>query len=179
MGSVLAFIQTIPHPVWWVVGALFLALGLSFVYKGWNATVLGRINYWAGFLPLTIVSPWFIHLPPGKNSLIKQREGLLCHMLIGPLFFLTSAPFLVLGADLLGLQGTNAVNLIINHGDKSQPPAITYSPPINYTFPIAFRAGKKINQIFQTQIYEDPSKSLLPGEHKAGQQQTAQDKYGH
>lgn len=170
----------IPGPAWYVIGALFVLLGLSFVYKGWNATVLGRIHYWSGFLPFTLISPWLIHIPPRdvKKSLVKQREGLLCHMFIGPLFFMTAMPFLILGADLLSNgNGTSFANLVLNAGDKSKPAAIIYKPPVFYSYPIAGRAGKKIEKIFQTQIYEDENKKLLPGSH--GTQQNAQDRYAH
>lgn len=171
-------LHMIPGPAWYVIGALFVILGLSFVYKGWNATVLGRIHYWSGFLPFTIISPWLIHIPPKdpKKSLVKQREGLFCHMVIGPLFFLTAAPFLVLGSDLItNGNGTNFANLVLNAGDKSKPAAIIYKPPVFYSLPIAGRAGKKIEKIFQSQIYEDESKKLLPGSPQS--RQTAEQQY--
>ncbi|MBX9669697.1 MAG: hypothetical protein K2X93_18890 [Candidatus Obscuribacterales bacterium] len=159
-------LHQIPQPVWLVIGGLLIILGLSFCYKAWNATVLGRAHYWSGFLPFTLVSPWLIHLPPGERSLIKVKEGLLCHMFIGPLFFVTALPCLIVGADLVGLPGTSSLNFIVNGGDKGKPSAITYSPPLTYAFPIAHVAGKKINKIFQTQIDEDPKKKLLPADHK-------------
>ena len=170
-------LHNIPQPAWIAIGVLLIVLGLSFCYKAWNATVLGRIHYWSGFLPFTLVSPWFIHLPPGERSLIKTKEGLLCHMMVGPLFFITAIPLLVVGFDLTGLPGTQTINFIINGGDKSKTAAIVYSPPLTYNFPIAVRSSKKIDKIFQTQIYEDPKNSLLPGTHKT--QQSATDKYSH
>jgi hypothetical protein len=170
-------LSQLPTPAWIAIGVLLILLGGSFCYKAWNATVLGRIHYWSGFLPFTLVSPWFIHLPPGERSLIKTKEGLLCHMFVGPLFFLTAIPLLVVGADLTGLPGTKTINFIVNGGDNGKPPAITYSPPLGYNFPLAARSSKKIEKIFQTQIYEDPNNALLPGTHKT--QQNATDRYSH
>ncbi|MCA9803141.1 MAG: hypothetical protein KC777_14320 [Cyanobacteria bacterium HKST-UBA02] len=159
-------LHALPAPALWAIGAVLIVLGLSFCYKGWNATVLGRCHYWSGFLPFTIVSPWFIHLPPSERSLIKVREGILCHVFIGPLFFITAMALLLVGCDLVGLPGTNTANFVLNAGNSSKPAAIIYSPPLHYKFPIAARAGKQIDKIFQTKLYEDPSKSLLPGQHK-------------
>src|SRR4029078_7244888 len=105
----------------------------------WIATVLGRVHYWSGFLPFTIVSPWFIHLPPSERSLIKIKEGLVCHALIGPLFFFTAIPLIVAVMDLVGLPGSVGLNFILNAGDSSKPPAITYSGPLRYQFPLAIR----------------------------------------
>lgn len=178
MGSILNFFNTLPQPAWIAIGVLCIILGFSFLYKGWNAVVLGRIQYWAGFLPLTIISPWFIHLPAKENSLVKNKEGLFNHVIVGPLFFLTAVPLIVLGTDLCGLPGAASLNFIVNGGDKSKPASILYSPPLNYQFPIAIRAGKQIDKIFNTQIYEDPHKQLLGVEHKTTNS-TAQDRLNH
>lgn len=158
------FLSQLPQPAIWAIGALVLALGCSFVYKGWNALVLGRCHYWSGFLPFTVISPWLLHLPPKQGSLVKLREGMLCHMVIGPLFFITSFFFLIPGLDMLtGGYGTKMSNMILNAGDSTKPTAMIYAPPLNYKFPIMARASKTFGKLFNTKIYEDPSKSLLPG----------------
>jgi|AGTN01.1.fsa_nt_gi hypothetical protein len=154
-----------PDPVWTAFGLLAAALGFSFLYKGWNALVLGRIHYWSGFLPLTLLSPFLIHLPTGKNSLIKTKEGLVSHMLVGPMFFLAALPLLVLGADLLGLGGTSFANQVLNIGSATKAPAIVYSPPIHYDFPIVSRSSEKMNAILNDKLPEDPTKTLLPAGH--------------
>jgi hypothetical protein len=155
----------LPDPVWTALGLLVAAIGFSFLYKGWNALVLGRIHYWSGFLPLSLISPFLIHLPAGKNSLVKKKEGLLCHMLVGPLFFLIALPCLVLGADLLGLGGTRFANLVLNAGNTAKAPAITYSRPLDYHFPIVGRSESRFQQILGQKMPEDPSRRLLPAEH--------------
>lgn len=158
------FLSQLPQPAIWAIGALVLALGCSYAYKGWNALVLGRCHYWSGFLPFTVISPWLLHLPPKQGSLVKLREGMLCHMVIGPLFFLTSFVFLIPGLDMLtNGYGTRMSNMILNAGDSTKPTAMIYSPPLNYKFPIMARASKTFGKLFNTKLYEDPSKSLLPG----------------
>lgn len=165
------FLNSLPQPAWIAIGALLIILGLSFCYKGWIATVLGRAHYWSGFLPFTIVSPWFIHLPPSERSLIKVKEGFVCHAFIGPLFFLTALPLIVAGLDLTGLPGTKTLNFILNAGDSSKPAAVVYSPPLNYQFPLAIRAGKSIAKLFNVQIGEDEKKRLLPKDRQSSYKQ--------
>lgn len=167
-------IDQMPHVVWVAVGALLVVLGLSFVYKAYDAAVLGRVYYWSGFLPISLISPWFVHLPPGRNSPIKTKEGLLGHALVGPLFFCTALAFLVAGTDLLGWNGSKFVNNLLSHGDKSQPPAISYSPPLHYSFPLLAHSMIKINSHFQSQIGQEPNKRLLPATH--GLQRAATDR---
>ena len=120
-------LHQIPDQAFMAAGALLIVLGLSFVYKGWQATVMGRCHYWSGFLPFTLISPWFIHIPPKENSLVKTREGLLCHMFIGPLLFLTAVFCLILGFDMVNLKGmgTEAANFILSAGNSSKPTSIT------------------------------------------------------
>lgn len=62
-----------------------------------------------------------------------------------------------------GGAGTKIANLVLNAADSTKPTAIIYAPPLNYKFPILARAGKTWGKLFNQQIYEDPSKSLLPG----------------
>jgi len=170
-------LSQLPPPALIAIGVALIILGGSFCYKAWNAVVLGRIHYWSGFLPFTLVSPWFIHLPPGERSLIKVKQGLLCHMFVGPLFFLTAIPLLVVGFDLCGLPGTKTINWVVTGGDTSKPAAITYSPPLTYNFPMAVRSSKKFMSLFQTQIYEDPKNALLGTQTKGARPAT--DTYNH
>ncbi len=159
------FLSGLPQPAIMAIGALLFALGCSYLYKGWNALILGRCHYWSGFLPFTVISPWLLHFPPKQGSLVKLREGMLCHMVIGPLFFITSFFFLIPGLDMVaGGAGTKFANLVLNAADSTKPTAMIYSPPLNYKFPILARAGKTWGKLFNMKIYEDPSHSLLPGD---------------
>lgn len=140
-----------------IVGLIVFALGCSFAYKGWNACVLGRFYYWSGFLPVTIISPWLVHLPPGKRSLVKKKEGMLAHIVLGPAFFLCAVLFLCAGADMLGWPGTNTLNLVLNGGDRNKPTAVSFNSDTGrYSFPILVKSGGKLyKQLFETQISED------------------------
>lgn len=151
----------LPEQVLWVIGGILILLGLSFCYKFWTAAVTGRCYYWSGFLPLTIISPWFIHLPPGKNSLIKQREGMLCHIIIGPLFFVSAVFCLMLGCDLVGLPGSKAVNIVLSGGDETKPATVVWEPGRGYRFPVMGKASKKIKKIFNKQINLKDDQKLL------------------
>ncbi len=133
--------------------AVLITLGISFGYKCVIATFVGRSSYWSGFLPVGIVSPLFIHLPAGKNSLIKPVQGWWVHVLLGPIFFLCSLLCLASGADLVGLPGTQTVNFIMTFGREDVPPAITFSKGEGFKFPIVKRV--------QTALFKAVTKPVL------------------
>ena len=139
------------------IGFLVFVLGISFLYKGWNACVLGRFYYWSGFLPFTMISPWLVHLPPGKRSLVKKKEGLLAHMVLGPSFFFCAILALCAGADMMGWPGTKTLNLVLNGGDPNKPTAVSFDENTGrYAFPILRKSGGKLyKQLFETRISED------------------------
>ncbi len=153
----------IPDAGWVFIGIIMIILSLSFMYKGWQGAILGRCWYWAGFLPFTLVSPWFIHIPPKDpaKTLIKRKEGLLCHILIGPLMFCTAVPLLIVGCDLAGLPGTDTANLILSGGDSSKPSSIVYTPRLSYRLPIMARIGQQLWKIVASQVSEDKDRTLL------------------
>ncbi len=126
------------------IGLLVLVLGCSFAYKCFQAAVLGKMTYWSGFLPLSVFSPLFTHLPAAKNSLVKETSGLWVHLLMGPIFFIISILMLCAGADLVGLPGTDSLNYIINGGDQDAPLAVTYDKRYTFRFPFLVRAGTKL-----------------------------------
>ena len=154
-------IDQLPFWAYPIIGVISILLGLSFLYKFWNAFIMGRCHYWDGFLPITIISPWFIHTKPKKNTLIKTKYGLICHALVGPLFFVTAVPLLVLGFDIVGMKGTDCTNYVLNVGNSGKGPAIVYSAPVNYHFPIVDSSKGRIVEILNTQIYIHPSKVMF------------------
>jgi hypothetical protein len=144
-------------------GILLILVGLSFCYKFFLASVLGRVSYWAGFLPLTIVSPFMIHLPAGKKSLIKRTHGLWVHIVLGPAFLCCAVLSLAAGADLAGLPGVDTLNWILNGGDYSKPQAVRFSH-VNYalSFPILTRAGARLSKsIDKFQLPEQEKDKLV------------------
>ena len=167
-------IHQFPLWVWTVLGVLSIVLSLSFLYKSWTATVLGKCHYWDGFLPLTIISPWLIHFKgSSENSLIKTKQGMVCHILVGPLLFFTALPLMVMGLDLTGLNGTGYTNLVLNLGSARQEPAIIYSAPISYRFPIIASSRVCLERMLNTNIEQEPGKVLLP----RSDTRSAKDKY--
>jgi len=81
------------------VGILLMAVGVSFFYKAVIALIKGRTEYWTGFLPLTIISPFLIHLPGGTNSLIKYAEGMWVVAVMAPIFIVLSVLCSLAGAE--------------------------------------------------------------------------------
>src|ERR1700677_3291640 len=119
-----------PH-VQLLVGVLLMVLGISFIWKAFQAMIKGRVKYWDGFLPFTIISPWIVHLPAGKNSLIKWNEGLWVHLIMGPLFMFSAILCICAGADLTTLPGTATLNLVLN-GGKAGSDAVTFDKHTGY-----------------------------------------------
>lgn len=144
-----------------ICGFLIFVIGISFGYKAWNACVLGRFYYWSGLLPITMISPWLVHLPPSKRSLIKRKDGMLAHVFIGPSFLIFCVLCLCGGADLMGWPGTKGLNYVLNGGNQSKPDAVTFDEQrISYRFPILQKSGGKLyKQLFETRISDD--KDLL------------------
>ncbi len=140
-----------------LLGVLVMIVGFSFIWKGWLASVLGRFTYWSGFLPFTIISPWLVHLPQGKRSLIKTKEGMLAHMVMGPSFFLCAVLCICAGADLVGWPGTKTLNLVINGMDSTKPTSVSFNENNGrYDFPLLTRASKKFyHQVFEHRVTED------------------------
>ncbi|MBS1988921.1 MAG: hypothetical protein JSS86_05940 [Cyanobacteria bacterium SZAS LIN-2] len=151
-------IYLIEHPILkFALGIVVIVLGLSFIWKGWQAMVLGRFYYWSGFLPATLISPWLIHLPPSKRSLVKQKEGMLAHMVLGPSFMLCSVLFICAGTDLLGLPGTKTLNVILNGGNQAAPTSVSFDENTGrYAFPIITKSWNKVyHNFFEAKVSED------------------------
>lgn len=126
-----------------LIGLILFALGLSFGWKFLQAILHGELRYWAGlepfgifFAPITyLITPLLIHLPSGKDSLIKTKMGSsLVYLVYGPCFFLLSLVFLVAGADFMGLPGSRVMNAVLTLGQPNQV-ALEYKPPFEYNFP--------------------------------------------
>jgi hypothetical protein len=107
-------IPQMSEPVALVVGIFLMVLGVSFLYKAYQAGIQGRLMYWEGFLPFTLISPFLLHLPAGKRSLVKPAEGLWVHAVMAPIFGVIGILMLAAGADYTGLPGVATLNVAMN-----------------------------------------------------------------
>ncbi len=147
-----------------VGGACLLLLGLSFLWKAYQAGFSGKVRVWTGlenfgflFVPITILTPLVTHLPSDeKKGLIQTRQGPWYSMIYAPGFILLALMFMTAGADQLGLPGSRTMNTVLTFGRTDVPPAITYSPPFRYNFPVMKKAGKRIFIFLNTRLYMDP-----------------------
>jgi hypothetical protein len=144
-----------------LLAILCLALGVSFAWKCIQAVFLGKVTYWSGFLPISLISPLFIHLPPGKNSLIKTTQSWWVHVTAGPIFFLVGLVLIATGADQLGMPGTDSINDILTLGRSDVPPAITFNKQDGYRFPIFVHAGDTVVKLL-TQPVMTNEKTYVP-----------------
>lgn len=160
------------------IGVALILLGLSFAFKFYLAGIRGKVLIWQGLLPLTVLSPLITHLPPGKRSLLKYKEGMWVHIFVAPIFLVLTILCLAAGSDLVGLPGTEMLNLAVNGGNESAPPAVLFSKAKGYHFPILARAGKKLHKIFlESELYLSEEKKYLKKEQQsAGSYQDAMSK---
>ncbi len=159
-------------------GGVLVLLGISFAFKFVRASVMGRLDYWSGFLPISIISPIFVHTtapppintltkpklstePPPKKTLIKEASGLWVHLVIGPLFLVLSVLLLSAGFDQMGLPGTDTLNFILNGGDTAAPLAVTYDKKYTFQFPCLVRAMKRFGRRMNSAQIPLPSNQRL------------------
>lgn len=154
-------INALPPQGQLAVGIFLMALGVSFVYKSYVAMIKGKVKYWQGFLPITLVSPFFIHLPTGKRSLIKETEGLWVHMILGPLFMLTAVLCGCAGADLAGMPGTKSLNMVLR-GGKAGADLVTFDTEYGYRFPVVNRIKPAVAQLFGQKAELKAHEQLVP-----------------
>jgi hypothetical protein len=138
----------------WQETALAVALiviGLSFAFKFFRAVILGKLWYWTGFLPFTLISPFVILWHGSKRSLIREAQGFWVYVLMGPIFLILSILLIEAGLDLFGVPATDSINYVINGGNTLRPPAIRFDKQrYAYSFPFLVRGGgqfvEKINK---------------------------------
>jgi hypothetical protein len=149
------------------LGLLLVVLGCSFAYKFFLATVFGRVSYWTGFLPLTLLSPFFIHIPGSKRSLIRYSQGLWVNLLMGPVFLILSVLLIAAGIDIAGFPGTDSLNFLLNHGEKGRSPSIIFDKTHHvYRFPFLDRSYKLAKETFDKwQVPLAEKEKLLEDKH--------------
>jgi hypothetical protein len=177
MPEIPEYVTQILNTAW---GVILLALGISFIYKFFQAAIFGKLTYWTGidnygitpvwftFKPLArAATPFFCHLPYGKDSLITTIQQIWVHF-FSIFFFAAAVVCVTWGADTLGLPGASTVNYVLSGGRTDMPPIIRYKPRtkkgklrvIPYTFPIVKRAEKTVFKAATTKIPFDRAKSL-------------------
>ena len=129
-----------------------MILGGSFGWKCYRAATQGKLTYWSGFLPISVISPFICHTSARKGTLVKDTTGLWVHLLMSPLFLILSVLCLAIGADLTGLPGTDTLNLIAGHGNPTAPPVIIYNKNYNFTFPIFARMGGRFDKSLHSNV---------------------------
>jgi len=138
-----------------LIAVALIALGISFAWKFVLAAFFGRTKVWSGFLPITIVSPFFIHLPSSEKSMIKTTHNAWVQIFLAPAFILCSLICLATGADRLGMPGTAMINYVLTLGKPGQPAAIEYNPGTGYSFPIVPRTMKAIYTVLTKSVLEE------------------------
>jgi hypothetical protein len=144
----LSYLNIFLEPGTWqsyALAATLVALGLSFAWKFIQASIFGKVTYWTGFLPFTLISPFLIHLPSKKGSLIREAQGMWVYAIMAPSFFVLSILSIEAGCDIAGLPGTDTINWVVNRGDSLKAPAIVFDKThFRYSFPMLARDGKLV-----------------------------------
>ena len=153
-------------PMQMALGFVLIVLGLSFLFKAYLAGVQGRLAYWSGFIPLTIISPFFVHVPPPQQSkqkelsLIKCADGLWVMLIFGPVFFIMAVLMIAAGADLNNWPGTQTVNTVLCGGKSGQ--MVTFDKKrLAYSFPIVNKF-EFLKKIFGSQVGLSEDAKLYP-----------------
>jgi hypothetical protein len=147
-----------------------MALGVSFLYKAVIALVKGRMEYWTGFLPLTMISPFLIHLPGSKNSLIKFAEGMWVVAVMAPVFTVLSVLCTLSGAEYAGMPAVENMNSAL-HGGNDGTAVIAFSKTHGFAFPLLAHTSPALKRVFDSSINLDPKQELTPRNTESLQQQ--------
>jgi len=156
------------------LGILIVILGISFSYKFYQASLLGKCTYWTGFLPVTVISPWLTHIPStSKRSLTKTAQGLWVHLLMSPIFLICAILCFAAGSEIMGLPGINTLNWVLAGGNISRAPAVAFDKRNGYRFPFLMRSSETINKrISKVQLGIKAGDAMLPdGPQKSIKQQ--------
>lgn len=152
------------------VGILLMALGVSFFYKAVIALVKGRMEYWTGFLPLTLISPFLIHVPGSKNSLIKNAEGMGVIAVMAPIFLVLSVLCMLSGAEYAGMPAVENMNSAL-HGGTDGTAVIAFSKTHGFAFPLLAHSSPALKRVFGSSINLDSKQEIVPRNDESLQQQ--------
>jgi len=133
------------------VGVALIVFGLIYFYKAIVATVRGKVRYWQGFAPFTLVSPWIVVLPSSEKSLIKNAEGLWVTCIMAPLFFLSSFFCIIAGTEFCGWPGADLFNQACN-GGKYGNSFVLFDKRQGFHFPFWDRSWPRLAKMFSTKV---------------------------
>jgi hypothetical protein len=156
------------------IGMVIVILGISFTYKFYQATLLGKCTYWTGFLPITMISPWLTHIPStSKRSLTKTAQGLWVHLLMGPIFLICAVLCFAAGTEIMGLPGMNTLNWVLNGGNTGRATCVAFDKHSGFRFPFLKRSSEVIGKrISKVQLGIKAGDEMLPsGPQKSIKQQ--------
>lgn len=132
-----------------IVGILLMIMGLVYFHKSFMAGVQGKLWYWQGFLPFTLISPWIVVFPPKEKTLCKVKEAMWVHAFFGPIFFASAIIALSTGADLTGLPGTKTTNSMFTYFLPDKTPLIVFDKThYRVQFPAVVRTSQKLAKLF-------------------------------
>lgn len=152
------------------LGVVLMAVGVSFFYKAVIALMKGRMEYWTGFLPLTIISPFLIHVPGSKNSLIKFAEGMWVVAVMAPIFLVLSVLCMLSGAEYAGMPAVENMNTAL-HGGTDGTAVIAFSKTHGFAFPVLAHSSPALKRIFNSSIDLDSKQEIVPRNNESLQQQ--------
>jgi hypothetical protein len=132
-----------------IVGILLMVMGLVYFHKSFMAGVQGKMWYWQGFLPFTLISPWIVVFKPKENSLCKEKEAMWVHAFFGPAFFCSAIIALSAGADMANLPGTATTNKLFTMFLPDKTPLIVFDKKhYRMQFPAVVTTSKKLAKLF-------------------------------
>lgn len=147
-----------------VIGLVIVLIGCSFTYKFYLASIQGKCAYWTGFLPLTVISPWLIHIPNmSKRSLTKEAQGLWVHLLMGPIFLICAILCFAAGTEIMGLPGIQTLNWVLAGGSPTRAPAVAFDTRNGFRFPFLLRSKDTLGtRISKVKLFVKKGDEMLP-----------------
>ncbi len=132
-----------------LIGIVLILMGFIYIHKSYMAGIQGKMWYWQGFLPFTLISPWVCVFPPKEKSLIKYKEAMWVHAFFGPIFFFSAVIALSAGFDLTGLPGTKTTNSMFTYFLPDKTPLMVFDKNhYRMQFPAIVSNGKKLAKLF-------------------------------
>ncbi len=150
-----------------VLGVILMLVGAGYLFKAYVAIVQGRLWYFSGFLPLTLISPWFVFAPPDERkakSMSKVMDAIWVPIFFGPIFVICSVLCLSAGGDLANLPGTATTNKVLTSWTSDKTPVIVFDKKhYKMQFPAVVKTANRIfGMFFGGKVNINEQDKLLP-----------------